>query len=49
MSHVSHALLPELMLHRRGTLALVLAIQRRNYAAARSHRKRTLRRLLDTS
>jgi hypothetical protein len=31
------------------TLALVLEIQRRNYAAARSHRKRTLRRLLDSS
>ena len=31
------------------TLGLVLEVQRRNYAAARSHRKRTLRRLLDTS
>jgi SRSO17 transposase len=30
-------------------LALVQEIQRRNYAAARSHRKRTLRRLQDSS
>ena len=30
-------------------LALVREIQRRNYAAAGSHRKRTLQRLQDTS